>query len=1427
MINQTKKSLAVFLLFTLFCKLNAQISSFDNTFNTPFLKYGSGLGPDAEVRTILPLANNKYIIGGWFAYYNGTEVQRIALINEDGELDQTFNAGRGFNGVVQKIVQQPDGKFIVAGDFTTFNNQSANRIVRLNSNGSRDNTFNASANNIIRGLEVLPDGKILIAGWFTQVNGQNINYLARLEPNGDIDTNFYVNLTDNYINTLQVLTNGTFYIGGGFDTVSGFTRKHLARMQSNGLLDTVFNTSNGSNGDITGMLVQPNGKILIGGWFNSYSGFPRSKIARVNSDGSLDTDFIVGDGANSDVNTFAVQSDGKIIIGGFFNVYNGVNRENIARLNENGSLDNSFDIGIGFTQGVLNYVVRVSAFAINSSGNIYVGGDFIRYNGFNKSCLLRLNTNGSFDGEFNPYNGTDGFVNQVALLPDNNYLIAGNFTAYNNVYKRGNMIKLHANGLHNQSLFAVFNQPIKAFVAEPNGLVTAVGNFSWVNGSSANKIVRLFADGSYDSSFNAFDGGFNEMPLAITLLNNKYLIGGISGLYKGRFIGALELINRDGSLDTLFGFHNSVPGTVNCFHKQKDGKILVAGNGFASKIFRLNTDGTLDNNFISPFTALNANITAVTTDTANKILVAITVSGFTRVLRLFENGTVDTDFNSGTGTSGQIFNITVQTDGKILLGGSFTSYNSIFANRIIRLNYDGSYDFNFVSGGGTNGNVRHILFEPNGKLMVAGDFNFLSGRYIGGVGRLINDRIINMTEISGKICGGGKLLVNYNATGSYFNNNRFIVQLSDINGNFTNPTNLGEGFNSGQSSILCNIPINLPASNNYRIRVVSTAPYIISNDNGSNLTFELCPAISITNQLKNSYCQNEALNVTFEAIGTYGNGNLFTVQISDSLGNFSNATNLASFSGSGQSGTIQTIIPVDFAPGNKYRIRVVSTNPVIESINNGFDIAVNLRPNVSIELNGVANFCLGDSSLISASVSSNVKSIIWLYNQNPKSPADTFLSTYAKLSGNYTARVTSVNGCAANSNTVSVNTFQNNLAQIGLNRTQSCLFGNSFTFSDLTLSSNKTGRIWTINNQNFSDSIITRHFNNPGRYVARLVINYNDGCIDTARQEITVHPQTNINISINNANQCLNNNQFIFTDSSTIQSGFYTRLWNFGQSEFYSTPSVQKKYGNIGSFQVRLRTVTDFGCVDSALAVVNINPNPVAKFGYTAVVPCFDNNLFLFRDSSTIQNGSIDHVVWQFPGYPPSLAPNPGITFPAVGLNRVQLVAVSKLGCTDTIVSNINVLPNPQKPYIVYLNGRLETMPGFFYRWYINGVQVNDSNGRFFTPKVPGNYTVRVFNENNCSNISDPFIITNVGISHNYESNFYFSIHPNPASNYFVLNANDIGTVKITDMQGKELMRFEHIEKETIVNTESLQKGMYFIHFANKTKQRSTKIIIQ
>ena len=166
------------------------------------------------------------------------------------------------------------------------------------------------------------------------------------------------------------------WLGGTFSTVNGVSLANVARLSSDGSVDGAFNAGSGANtgGSVTSMALQVDGKILISdSAFTAVNGVARRRFARLNSDGSLDSAFTVT--GDSSAQAWAVQPDGKILIGGFFTTINGVGRASVARLNSDGSLDTAFNPGTGATGG------GVSALALQTDGKIVIGGSFISVNG--------------------------------------------------------------------------------------------------------------------------------------------------------------------------------------------------------------------------------------------------------------------------------------------------------------------------------------------------------------------------------------------------------------------------------------------------------------------------------------------------------------------------------------------------------------------------------------------------------------------------------------------------------------------------------------------------------------------------------------------------------------------------------------------------------------------------------------------------------------------------------------------------------------------------------------------------------------------------------------------------------------------------------------------------------------------------------------
>jgi uncharacterized delta-60 repeat protein len=394
--------------------------SFSASFNSyleknPFydpngVPFNIGTGFNDIVWSITIQSDGKILVGGNFTSYNGTSRNRIIRLNSDGSIDNTFNIGTGFNDNVREIVIQSDGKILLSGDFTSYNGTSRNRIIRLNSDGSIDNTFSIGTgfNNSVRTITTQSDGKILVGGSFTSYNGTSRNRIIRLNPDGSIDNTFNIGTGFNEsVQPIQIQSDGKILIGGYFTSYNGTSRNYIIRLNPDGSIDNTFNIGTLFNDFVTQIRVQSDGKILFGGNFTSYNGTSRNRIIRLNSDGSIDNTFNIGTGFNDTVHTIQIQTDGKILVSGGFTTYNGTTRNRIIRLNSNGSIDNTFNVGTGFNN--IGFSIQIL-----SDEKILIGGWFTSYNETTRNRIVKLNPNGiidlnqlfftSINYTFNPFN---------------------------------------------------------------------------------------------------------------------------------------------------------------------------------------------------------------------------------------------------------------------------------------------------------------------------------------------------------------------------------------------------------------------------------------------------------------------------------------------------------------------------------------------------------------------------------------------------------------------------------------------------------------------------------------------------------------------------------------------------------------------------------------------------------------------------------------------------------------------------------------------------------------------------------------------------------------------------------------------------------------------------------------------------------------
>jgi uncharacterized delta-60 repeat protein len=351
--------------------------------------------------------------------------------------------------------------------------------------------YTGSGANSVTGIQKMiqqSDGKILIHGSFTSYNDTLVNRLTRLNINGSIDTSFSSGSgPDNYIYSLLILPNGKIIIAGLFQSYNGYSYSRIARLNANGSIDLSFNPGTGADATISKAVLQPDGKIIICGHFTSFDGVSRNRIARLNEDGSLDMSFDPGTGANSNIYNSIVQPDGKLIVyGNSISTFNSAPVNNIFRLNSNGSLDSSFYTSSSSYQ-------PISTAELQLDGKILVFGSFTEFNGVLKRHAIRLHSDGNLDSSFYSGNGFNDVTSiRTEIQLDGKIILFGSFTSYNDTIAN-HIIRLNDNGSIDTSfhLNDGANDWIHSISIEQTGNIVVAGKFTSFNGQLKNHISRL------------------------------------------------------------------------------------------------------------------------------------------------------------------------------------------------------------------------------------------------------------------------------------------------------------------------------------------------------------------------------------------------------------------------------------------------------------------------------------------------------------------------------------------------------------------------------------------------------------------------------------------------------------------------------------------------------------------------------------------------------------------------------------------------------------------------------------------------------------------------------------------------------------------------------------------------------------------------
>ncbi|MEP6904202.1 MAG: hypothetical protein ABJA66_20960, partial [Actinomycetota bacterium] len=687
-------------------------------------------------------------------------------------LDPTF----GVNGLVttdisgsddeaHSVVLQPDGKIIVAGRGGRW------AIARYNPDGSLDTTFDADGKVTLplggtisaTGVFLQTDGKIVVTGTDTTGASNGRYTVARLNATGALDTTFgtggiaTTSFGTNYThagNAGLLQPDGKIIVAGhliDFANTSNIEDWAAARFNADGTLDTTFGTGGrvvinlNYSDEAFGAALQTDGKILIAGLAAPNGSSGNLAIVRLDANGVLDSTFngngkVLSPFAASFARSIAVQPDGKIIAGG--SVFSGSRDDFTAeRYNANGSLDMTFGNGGRVVTVVSSGANRANNVVLQTDGKFILSGYAATTT--QQFALARYNADGTLDTTFSG----DGIqmtgirfssaIFQTVVQPDAKILSVG--------------ITTPAPGSGNTNDFALIRYdadgtgptptPTPTPTATPTPTPTPGGTIDTTFGGTGKVTIDFGGTAGYAAANDTVaqrDGklivaGYNRSTAAAT----------------GDF--AIARLNLDGSLDTTFDgdgklttdFSGNADDAINAVALQTDGKIIAAGFTTVSSsqktaLIRYNTDGSVDTTFASSGRYLLSSyggVNTVTVQPDGKILVGAASNGTTGArtfpaFRLNQNGTLDTTF----GTSGFFTfdliaiptSFALQSDSKIVVGAStFDSASASYRLVVARFNADGSPDVSF----NTNGRVLTtmkveskavVAIQTNGKIWAGG-----------------------------------------------------------------------------------------------------------------------------------------------------------------------------------------------------------------------------------------------------------------------------------------------------------------------------------------------------------------------------------------------------------------------------------------------------------------------------------------------------------------------------------------------------------------------------------------------------------------------------------------------------------------------------------------------------------------------------------
>ena len=587
------------------------------------------------------------------------------------QLDASFHSPLPIRAAyITVIAVQPDGKILLGGDINFYGTEPVHNLIRIQADGSLDESFTFSMQEgyVITHVELLPSGEMIaLARSYDSYNSVIYTPGKIIKINPDGSVSKEITVEQNG-QAFTVDDSGKVLIG--FET--------LRRYNDDLTPDTDFNNNFSSDGGIRAIAITGD-KILVAGPFSEVNGVAKNDIAKLNDDGTLDNSFDTGTGTQDYIGALTVQPDGKILLGEcYINSFNGVTGRGMMRLHEDGAVDTDFQ------PPVLNGGVSK---AVVTDEGIYAAA-FLQMAGEARDRMFRVDAgNGDLDPGFPPVQLDEFGSFTIRMGISNGQFLVNNTQAYGNVF---GLSKIDTNGTYDDTFAPEISRYGTIKVADIfQGKMLVAGDFIRMSGIETYGIARLSPDGAVDETFRLKQN--KGIVYQVKVLDDDNLL---VTTYKNFF-----KLDGAGDQNSEFSWNPfKLQYQVIKFRVLPDGKIMTADPNL---IYRLNADGTEDPSFdiedISCFRSTKFDFDMQ----GDKVIYgsqfcAIGAVSVNRLARLTTQADVDLTFDPGEGPNNNVSLIKVLHNNEVIVGGFFDEFDGHHVNfSLVKLSPDGEFDETF------------------------------------------------------------------------------------------------------------------------------------------------------------------------------------------------------------------------------------------------------------------------------------------------------------------------------------------------------------------------------------------------------------------------------------------------------------------------------------------------------------------------------------------------------------------------------------------------------------------------------------------------------------------------------------------------------------------------------------------------------------